>query len=274
MDTSSAELIRLSRSAHRLYRVETRSIDGKERTLAIPTPSLAKLQRRLARSLPKHFGVGPYSFCERGRGIRLAADKHRGHKYLLHIDIKSFFPSVAPTDVKGALEALRVAPVIAGAIADICTHNDQLSQGAPSSVALGNAVLRRLDNRIGGLARKHGISFTRYVDDLALSGGRVVEKLRDRFAKIIVDEGWTISSKSSLSGPGDSHRYLGLVLNREINVDSRFIADLRYVISLAERGVLLLTDRQRQQVLGRAHYLRWIKPVAGERLLARVASLP
>jgi Reverse transcriptase (RNA-dependent DNA polymerase) len=43
-------------------------------------------------------------------------------------------------------------------------------QGTPTSPALCNALVMKLDRRIAGLARKFGVNYTRYADDLTFSG--------------------------------------------------------------------------------------------------------
>ena len=64
-------------------------------------------------------------------------------------------------------------------------------QGAPTSPGLCNAILRRLDYRLAGLARNTATTFTRYADDLTFSGHDPAEHQADSHlsARIAREEG-------------------------------------------------------------------------------------
>ena len=55
-----------------------------------------------------------------------------------------------------------------------------LPQGAPTSAALANLCAFRLDTRIAGLARSLGARYTRYADDVVLSGDASLLSAADR----------------------------------------------------------------------------------------------
>ena len=52
----------------------------------------------------------------------------------------------------------------------LCYYRDALPQGAPTSPAIVNILLRDFDLRVGGWCRKRDIVYTRYCDDLTFSG--------------------------------------------------------------------------------------------------------
>lgn len=53
----------------------------------------------------------------------------------------------------------------------VCTLFDRLPQGAPTSPALSNICMWRVDSILSKKARQNGIIYTRYADDLAMSSG-------------------------------------------------------------------------------------------------------
>jgi hypothetical protein len=79
-------------------------------------------------------------------------------------------------------------------------------------VTVGNLVLRSLDIRLSALAKQSGLTYTRYVDDIVVSGGegRLVtdEPLIDQ---IIEDCGWRCGSeKGKLYPPSHYREVLGV----------------------------------------------------------------
>ncbi|MCX4845969.1 reverse transcriptase domain-containing protein [Streptomyces sp. NBC_00893] len=46
-----------------------------------------------------------------------------------------------------------------------------LPQGAPTSGVLANLVVRAMDERLSGIAARHGLVCTRYSDDMVFSAG-------------------------------------------------------------------------------------------------------
>ncbi|WP_159067462.1 reverse transcriptase family protein [Gordonia iterans] len=94
-----------------------------------------------------------------------------------------------------------------------------LPQGAPTSPALLNLVLRRLDIRISGYAAKHGITYTRYADDLAFSGdGMDTGRLHWFVARVVVAEGFRLHpDKTRVMGEHQRQQLAGLVVNRGLH---------------------------------------------------------
>jgi hypothetical protein len=98
-----------------------------------------------------------------------------------------------------------------------------LPQGAPTSPALANLCALHLDMRLDELARSLDAHYTRYADDLALSGG---EALRRRIGnvsalvgEIAIEEGFAVNHRKTRS-MHRSHRQLltGVIVNEKPNV--------------------------------------------------------
>ena len=177
--------IEVAREANRFYvarRIETR---GKTRDLRVPTGPLKRMQTQIHGGLLRDAQWSSCVYCCRGRGVTRAAQVHVGHPAVLQLDIKDFFPSVRPARVTRALRTAGANVRMARLLCRLVTFNHQLPQGASTSVGIGNLVLARLDSRLATLARKHGFAYTRYVDDLVLSGGSRLARF-ERTAETIV----------------------------------------------------------------------------------------
>src|SRR5204863_102450 len=159
------------------------------RYISAPKPALAQAQRwlfvnilsRLEVEAPAH---GFVPCCS----IVTNAAPHTGRKIVINLDLKDFFPSITFRRVKGLFEKLgysehvatvlallsteppRVATELDGKVYHVALGQRVLLQGACTSPAITNALCRRLDRRLSGLAKRHGFAYTRYADDLTFSG--------------------------------------------------------------------------------------------------------
>jgi len=124
-----------------------------------------------SRALLRDIPVASCVHSTKGRSILTNARAHVRHPCVSVIDIRNCFPSIGPQRVFRALERVGFRKAVARLLARVLTCDHQLPQGAPASSTLVNLVLGDFDRKVGKLARQRGLTFTRYVDDIALSGG-------------------------------------------------------------------------------------------------------
>jgi len=115
-----------------------------------------------------------------------------------------------------------------------------LPQGAPTSPVLTNVVCQRLDYLLSAVAKRFGLKYSRYADDITFSSLHNVFQKDSPFLKemqrIIEDQGFTINeSKTRLQVDGIRKEVTGLVVNEKVNVKKRYIKDLRKWLYLWER---------------------------------------
>ena len=195
---------------------------GGFRVIHAPCPPLKELLKDLNRRHLAPLDTGRFAFCRKGAGVLKAVRLHRAHPALLHRDLRDFFPSITQTMVCRTLVRRGFSHLTATVLARLCTLHDELVQGSPASVTLGNLVLARLDGRIGKLCEVNGLTYTRYVDDIAVSGGAArLSTLGDRIDRIIDEEGWTCGAKGGLFAPGEYREYLGVDIGKRLRVGAR-----------------------------------------------------
>src|SRR5262249_24187693 len=154
----------------------------------------------------------------------------------VNMDLEGFFPSIGFQRVRRVFECVGYSGAVATVLALICTECPRrrivyqrrpmwaatgprgLPQGACTSPALANQVALRLDSRLGGLARKLGLLYTRYADDLTFSGPITMEPrlgyLLDRTERLILDEGFRVNHKKTrVLCKGGRQTVTGLVVN-------------------------------------------------------------
>ncbi len=107
------------------------------------------------------------------RSIVTNARIHLGQKVLLHADIHNFFDSITVRQVFETFENLGCAPVVAYFLAKLCTLDGFLPQGSSASPVLANLVSRFLDADLCSLAVAHNCKYSRYGDDITISGDSI-----------------------------------------------------------------------------------------------------
>lgn len=92
-------------------------------------------------------------------------------QYILNLDLQDFFPSIAFRRVRGVLtnHPFNFSFEVATVIAQICTLDDALPQGASTSPFISNLVCRSMDRDLNELARRNLAIYTRYADDITFS---------------------------------------------------------------------------------------------------------
>lgn len=115
-----------------------------------------------------------------------------------------------------------------------------LPQGAPTSPIISNIVCQRLDFLLSGVAKRFGLNYSRYADDISFSSMHNVYQPSNDFIKelqrIITQQNFYIKEgKTRLQKDGYRKEVTGLLVNETPNVQKRFIKQLRMWIYLWER---------------------------------------
>lgn len=222
---------------------------GGWRLLEEPHPYLKHLQRRLLDDLldrvPPHEAACGFT---RERSVVDHARAHAGQAVVLTFDLQDFFGSVAASRVHALFTTLGYASDVAAELTALCTtatpeavaarlhqagqidwpqrqrlRDAHLPQGAPTSAALANLCAFGLDLRLDGLAHALGARYTRYADDLVLSGGPALRHQRAHIeawvARLAHEEGFTLNlRKTRCQGRGRRQTVCSIVVNDRPNL--------------------------------------------------------
>ena len=115
-----------------------------------------------------------------------------------------------------------------------------LPQGAPTSPIITNIICQKLDYLLTGVANRFGLKYTRYADDITFSSLHNVYKEDGEFLKelnrIIIEQKFHIKeSKTRLQKDGYRKEVTGLLINEKVNVQKRYIKQLRMWLYYWER---------------------------------------
>lgn len=138
----------------------------------MPDVLLKAVQRRIADRLLCMEEISSYAAAYRpGGSIMRNAAPHLGHLDVLKLYIRKDFDNVTyPLIKEKAFPAFRYSEPNRILLAILCTYNDALPQGAPTSPAISNIILKGFDYTVGEWCRKRKITYTRYCDDMSFSG--------------------------------------------------------------------------------------------------------
>jgi hypothetical protein len=196
LDMSVSNLRSLANTTEKNYTYwkELKSSGG-FRDLSAPKPQLKVIQKKLHNLIFSRVLFGRFSHYGIKRKSNITnASEHYGSGVVFTFDLKSFFPSVRPERVKGALiEEIGCPASLASLITKLVTVNFQLPQGAPTSTDIANIVTLRLQRRLYPLAQQWGVKkFTIYADDITFSGDNIHRGFEQMVKKIVREEGLKI----------------------------------------------------------------------------------
>lgn len=242
-----------------------------------------------------------------GKSIVENAKIHIGNIYIYNIDLTDFFSNIDQARVWGRLQhppfnlnKKENRLEIANMIAVLCCHEigvvqnkDSkaseiiqrfvLPQGAPTSPILTNIICERLDYLLTAVAKRFGLRYSRYADDITFSSMHNVYQKDGEFIKeltrIIEEQGFTIKdSKTRLQKEGYRQEVTGLIVSDRVNVSKRYIKELRkwlyywetygyqkaysffYPIYKQDKGYIKKGEPNMSNILsGKLEYLKMVK---------------
>jgi RNA-directed DNA polymerase len=290
---------------HYHYRVlakDSRSI----RLIEAPKPRLKELQGQILEHILDRIPTHPaaHGFVK-GRSIKTFVAPHSCQRVVLRMDLQDFFPSFAGARIQAFFRTLGFPESVADLLGGISTNaaprdvwngaavdvnpvyfrearvlysRPHLPQGAPTSPALANLCSYRVDCRLAGLAKSAGAAYTRYADDLAVSGGEAFERRVERFsthvAAILMEEGFHVNHrKTRIMRQGVRQHLAGLVANQHLNVIRTDFDLLKATLTnCVRRGPESQNrhahPRYRLHLEGRVGFVEMINPAKGKRLRA------
>jgi hypothetical protein len=174
------ELRRLSEEASSLYRVAKPIVkaDGSIRRPFDAKPPLKRIQDRIKTEIFSNVLFPPYlTGSLKGHDYVTNAELHVNKKVVICEDIQNFFPSVSHELVYDVwLRCLNFSPDVAAILTKLTVKDRALPQGAITSSYLANLALFRWEPRLHGELAERGISYSRFVDDIAISAPHFFSK--------------------------------------------------------------------------------------------------
>lgn len=155
-----------------LYReFSIRKKNGSLRQITAPRGSLYLFQSRLARVLNFHYRPKKFvhGFVE-GKSSLTNAEQHLKQRWVANIDIKDFYHTINFGRVLGLFNKFfQFEASLSACLARLCTYNNFLPAGAPTSPVISNFIAFSLDKDLFSVAKRYRLKYTRYCDDITFS---------------------------------------------------------------------------------------------------------
>jgi RNA-directed DNA polymerase len=235
--------------------------DGTDRLIAQPAFELKALQRLLMMRVLSQFPVHDAAYAYvKGRSIRQNALRHVQSNFILKLDFKNFFPSIRPIDLERLLinrPPIDVSPKDFEVLYQLLFWGEGsylprcLSIGAPSSPMISNILMYDFDRILSEVAADLGLTYTRYADDLTVSGPTssklmVFERKLDGIIKDVPLSLTLNDEKRGLYGRGERRMVTGLIItpDHKISIGRERKREIRAAVNrykigeLDDRGVM------------------------------------
>lgn len=241
----------------RYIQFTVRKKSGAERIIHSPARGLKAIQKCLNLIFQTIYTVNPTAtgFVP-GKSIVDNAKNHTGSLYVYNIDLKDFFPGIEAGRVWGRLQyppfnlnEKTGRKELSNIIVWLCCHEMEverldennewqkvkrnvLPQGAPTSPTLTNIICQQLDFYLSAAAKRFGLKYSRYADDITFSSMHNMFQKDSDFLKelhrIIKEQHFYIKeSKTRLQKQGYRQEVTGLLVNEKPNVQKRYVKELR-----------------------------------------------
>lgn len=214
------------------YRKTILKHSGGERCLSVPKVELKRVQKHIQRGILNYM---PTSDCakayKKGQSITAAAEEYVGQRLLLKIDIKSFFDNITFVQVLNSVFADYYPKKVAVLLANLCCYRGKLPQGAPTSPAISNIVMKKFDDEIAQFCTENNIKYTRYCDDCLFSGDfkpqEVIAKVKKELNKMNLRLN---CDKTKVICQAQRQVAVGIVVNEKMQVPPAYRKKIRQEI--------------------------------------------
>jgi len=194
--------------------------NGAKRLISEPLPSLKEIQLWILRNILYKVPVSPFAKAYKPKTSILENLRfHKNQPKVFTLDLENFFPSVKIEAVEKIFLELGYSKMIANTLAKLCTRDDALPQGAPTSPYLSNLIFKEADQIISDYCKQKQIRYTRYADDLTFSGIFDEKELLNKVSQTVENLSLHINkSKTKLMTPNTRQTVTGIVVNEKPQV--------------------------------------------------------
>lgn len=266
---SGKALYSVSNHIDKHYRkVKIPKADGTLRTLTVPDDFLKAIQHSICRNILCEESVSVYATAYRtGCSTKENAYHHVNKPLVLKLDIRHFFDHIIyPLVKEKVFVADRFSEQNRILLSVLCLYKDALPQGAPTSPAISNIILREFDNLVGAWCDDQNITYTRYCDDMTFSGDFDPKSVIGFVKAELLKMGFYLNTKKTVvARKGCRQLVTGIVVNEKLSVSKTYKRKIRQEMFFIDKfGVsshlscineTILEKTYCEKLLGRVNYV-------------------
>ena len=214
-----------------VYKIKKKN--GHLRTIYEPASLLKTIQKNILKNILNNKQISKYAKAyKKGISLKNNAIEHINKKIILKLDIKDFFENISFLDVYNSCFPIEYFPKSIGMLlTTLCTYEDHLTQGSPTSAYISNLVMKDFDEEIGVICEKRNINYTRYSDDMTFSGDFNPSEIIKIVRKYLYKLGLNLNdSKIHIVKNYQSQNVTGLIVNKKIQVSKNYRKKIRQEI--------------------------------------------
>lgn len=250
---------------------------GGVRKLNIPSVELKYLQRWILDNILSRIHVSQFAmgFCN-DKSIVDNAKMHIGNECILNMDIKDFFHSITFKMVFRIFAYYGYTKELSFVFAKLCTYEDVLPQGAPTSPYISNIVSLRIDKRLSLIAEKYQACYSRYADDITFSGNSGIKKLIEITSNVLEEEGFSLNNKKTrMQFSHQRQEVTGLTINGgKVRVNKKYKRDLyqecyyckKFGVESHLQKIKCDKSFYKEHLYGKAYFVNMVEPDEGKKL--------
>ena len=216
---------------YKIYKIKKRN--GKYRTIYEPNSILKQIQKQILNNILNNKSISKYAKAYH-KGIQLKdnAIPHINKEMILKLDIKDFFENISFLDIYNSCFPIEYFPKSVGMILTyLCTYDNHLTQGSPTSAYISNLVMKEFDEELGNWCNLRNISYTRYSDDMTFSGAFNPSELITKVRKMLYKLGLELNDdKIHIVYKSSSQNVTGIVVNEKMQVNVKYRNKIRQEI--------------------------------------------
>ncbi|NPE30691.1 RNA-directed DNA polymerase [Methanococcoides sp. SA1] len=253
---------------------------GGLREINAPAKNLKHVQRWILDHILHKIDVGTsaHGFVP-GRSIVTNASIHVNQDLVLGIDIKDFFPSISANSVYYVFKRVGYAREVSRLLAEVCTHNWRLPQGAPTSPTLANLVALSLDSDIEKYCSKRNFKYSRYADDITISGSSNLPMHKQKILEIIEKNLFIVNEdKTRMFSQGSKQKVTGLVVNDKVSIGRNRKKKIRAIVHNILKNGPVRENREnhpffKEKIFGELAFVKMVDPEFANPLIVKLKQL-
>ena len=258
--------------------------NGGIRKLGVPSVTLKIIQRWILDNILINIPISNNAngFCK-DKSILTNAMKHLNKNCVINMDIKDFFPSISRKTIFNVFFRLGYTKEVAFVLSKLCTYEEILPQGSPASPYLSNIVSLNMDERIQKITNKYNAFYSRYADDITISGNYGIEKCIGAVRQIIQSEGFVVNeTKTRIAYKHERQEVTGIVVNNNTpRINNKYKKKLLQEIYFCKKfGVSNHLTRIncdkvffKEHLYGKAYFIKMVENDTGNRFLDLLDSI-